>query len=268
MFSAEKHPQLSTTLPGGHRFEARLGKGVRSTVSVSIRMYRKLKTSFTDFNINKKDSEVIINAVKQGKTIIISGGTSSGKTTFLNLLISYIPLNRRILTVEDTYELVIPHKNVVNHMVSRSSPGGEYSDVIDHLMRSRPDIIITGELSIANAFPILRMLNSGHAGFMCTVYANSCKLALEEAIPRNIELSGKASKGVSEFFEKTIDIVVQLHRNEKGYRCMTEMQSLAVQALDSCISGSNTDALHRDVSHLAVRGGNASTPKDIKVLAN
>ncbi|MEN8237545.1 MAG: ATPase, T2SS/T4P/T4SS family, partial [Pseudomonadota bacterium] len=135
------------------------------------------------------------------------------------------PDDKRVLSVEDTRELVIPHQNQVNYVVSRNeaTPAVGYSHVIDHLMRSRPDIILAGELSIANTFPVLRLLNSGHKGFMCTLHANSPNLALDEAIPANVMLSGNPAQGVSEYLRKTVDVVIQLHRLPSGKREVTEV---------------------------------------------
>jgi type IV secretory pathway ATPase VirB11/archaellum biosynthesis ATPase len=172
-------------------------------------------------------AEVII-AVEAAQSLLISGGTSSGKTTFLNRLIQYIPLNLRVLTVEDTREIRIPHLNHVSYVVngnatSLASSSITYPLMIDHLMRSRPDIIISGELSVPNAFPILRLLNTDHGGFMCTVHANSPELALEEAIPTNIRLSGMEIPNAAEFMRKTIDLVIQLHKVGPGKRQVTDL---------------------------------------------
>jgi Flp pilus assembly CpaF family ATPase len=106
---------------------------------------------------------------------------------------------------------------------NETNPAIGYSAIIDHLVRSRPDVIIAGEVSVANAFPIVRMLNSGHAGFMCTIHANTPDLALIAAMPQNIQLAGSNSLGISELLYQTIDMVLQLHRTPKGTRAVTEV---------------------------------------------
>lgn len=225
-FDLVQQPRVSTALPGGHRFEAMLGKNVQGDeLSVSIRMRRSIQLTLEDFGLKGSIKDRIIKDIQTGKTVLVSGGTSSGKTTFLNVLIPYIPEDKRVLSVEDTRELMIPHLNQVNYIVSRNeaTPYVGYSHVIDHLMRSRPDIILAGELSIANTFPILRLLNSGHKGFMCTLHANSPDLALDEAIPANVMLSGNPAQGVSEYLRKTVDVVIQLHRLPSGRREVTEV---------------------------------------------
>jgi type IV secretory pathway ATPase VirB11/archaellum biosynthesis ATPase len=232
-FDPETQPRIATALPGGHRFEALLGKSVETGLSISIRMYRQIPMELEDFGLMGELKAEVIAAVEAAKSTLISGGTSSGKTTFLNRLIQYIPLNLRVLTVEDTREIRIPHVNHVSYVVSgtpisqasKRLPSQEltYPLMIDHLMRSRPDIIISGELSVPNAFPILRLLNTGHGGFMCTVHANSPELALEEAIPTNIRLSGMEVPNAAEFMRKTIDLVIQLHKVGPGKRQVTDL---------------------------------------------
>lgn len=224
-FDPITQPRLSVMLPGGHRFEAMVGSNVESKLSISIRMRRHLNLSFADYGLNQEYEQMIVSLIKEGANILISGGTSSGKTTFMNCLLSYIPEDKRILVLEDTRELNILHENHVHYVVSRNekNPTLDYPQMIDHLMRSRPDIILMGELSIANAYPILRLLNSGHAGFMCTLHANSCDAALTWAIPQNIAFSGHEAKGVKEFLYEAVDLVIQLHRNDLGQRHVSEL---------------------------------------------
>lgn len=224
-FDRITQPRLSVMLPGGHRFEAMLGSNVESKLSISIRMRRYLKLSFEDYGLNREHEQMVVSLIKEGANILISGGTSSGKTAFMNRLLQAIPEDKRILVLEDTRELNIPHENHVHYVVSRNekNPTLDYPQMIDHLMRSRPDIILMGELSMANSYPILRLLNSGHAGFMCTLHANSCDSALSWAIPQNIAFSGHETKGVKEFLYEAVDLVIQLHRDEQGNRHVTEM---------------------------------------------
>ncbi|MGI9215310.1 MAG: ATPase, T2SS/T4P/T4SS family, partial [Gammaproteobacteria bacterium] len=167
----------------------------------------------------------IITMVHSGANIIISDGTSLGKTTFLNTLLQYVPEFKRILTVEDTYEINVKQRDQVNYIISRneSNPTINYSQIIDHLVRSRPDLIVCGEISVSNAFPILRMLNSGHSGFMCTVHANTPDLALSAAIPQNIVMSGINIPNIKELLYQLVDVAIQLHRLDNGNRQVTEV---------------------------------------------
>lgn len=225
VFNPQHQPRVSTALPGGHRFEAMVGKNVEHSLSISIRIKRAISIALEHFGLSGALKERIIHLVQTGANMVISGGTSSGKTTFLNQLIAYIPEHTRILTVEDTRELEVPHLNRKHYIVSRNeaNPAIGYSEMIDHLMRSRPDVIVAGEISVSNAFPVVRLFNSGHSGFMCTVHANSPELALSAAIPQNVRLAGLDSVGVCELLYETVDIVLQLHRQSDGQRQVTEI---------------------------------------------
>lgn len=219
VFDPVTQPRISTRLPGGHRFEAMVGKAVESGLSISIRLKRPIQGKFEDFGVPEDLQAALIDAVQEGQAMIISGGTSSGKTTFLNLLIKYIPTHKRILTVEDTRELELPtHHNHVAYGVSRNekAPSLDWPQVIDHLMRSRPDLIVAGELSIANTFSLMSLLDTGHRGFMTTVHSNSCHLALEETIPTKVRLSGRSVPGLSDYLKKTVDWVIQVQKVSQG----------------------------------------------------
>jgi Flp pilus assembly CpaF family ATPase len=224
-FDIEKQPRVSVELPGGHRFEAMVGNHSKKTISVSIRIKRNMELNIESFGLTGSTKEKIIRFVRNGANMVISGGTSSGKTTFLNTLVRYIPAETRILTVEDTYELDIPHHDQINYVVSRNetTPTIGYSQMIDHLVRSRPDVIIAGEVSVSNSFPIIRMLNSGHSGFMCTVHANTPELALGSAIPQNIVMAGIQVPNIEKILYELIDVVIQLHRNKEGERVVTDI---------------------------------------------
>ena len=211
-------------LPGGHRFEAMVGDAVKQKIAVSIRLKREIILTLEDFGLVGEKKDKLVAMIERGANIIVSGGTSSGKTTFLNCLLKYVPKDRRILSVEDTYELSIDHYDKANYLVSRNenNPTIGYPQMIDHLMRSRPDMIVCGELSMANALPILRMLNSGHAGFLCTAHADSPK-SLIDAIRQNILMSGTdiPKSELEQLLYGLLDAIVQLHRTSSGKRQVT-----------------------------------------------
>ena len=223
-FHPEKQPRVSVELPGGHRFEAMVGDAVKQKIAVSIRLKREIILTLEDFGLVGEKKDKLVAMIERGANIIVSGGTSSGKTTFLNCLLKYVPKDRRILSVEDTYELSIDHYDKANYLVSRNenNPTIGYPQMIDHLMRSRPDMIVCGELSMANALPILRMLNSGHAGFLCTAHADSPK-SLIDAIRQNILMSGTdiPKSELEQLLYGLLDAIVQLHRTSSGKRQVT-----------------------------------------------
>lgn len=233
VFDPESQPFVSTRLPGGHRFEAMVSGFCETGLSVSIRMFRHAGVSLAEFGLTGRWAEKVTEAVRAGQTIFVSGGTSSGKTTLLNLLVEHVPEGKRVLTVEDTRELVVPHRDRNHFTPPRHSVAGipspvDYARIIDHLMRSRPDVIIAGELSIANTFPALRLLNTGHKGFMCTLHANSARLALEEAVEFNCNLAGHRIIDLGRYMRRTVDLVIQVMRLAGGERRVIEIWEPAV----------------------------------------
>jgi Flp pilus assembly CpaF family ATPase len=235
VFDPETQPFVSERLPGGHRFEGMISGFSEWGLSISIRIYRESGASLEDFGLTGEWRELVVGHVRDGSNIIVSGGTSAGKTTLLNKLISFIPAEKRILTVEDTRELRVPHGDR-NHFVPPRHVGHQrpaavdFARIIDHLMRSRPDVVIPGELSIANTFPTLRLLNTGHKGLMCTVHANSARLALEEAIPFNVSLAGVKVVDLVPYLRRTVDLVIQVMKVGGGARRVTEIWRPAEEA--------------------------------------
>lgn len=191
IYDAE-HPQLSASIPGhGHRCEV-VGHGmVLSGISITI---RRMVARAVDLNCYKwfwwnnenpsahvpfsdSDLEEVKRAMSEGGNIVVGGGTGQGKTTLLNSLIPYIPKDRRVITVEDVSELRLPdHKNQVNIVFSRMGTGmGNVNQecIIKSLVRMRPDRLIYGEVSPDTAKAILNNTNSGEAGCLTTVHANT-----------------------------------------------------------------------------------------------
>jgi len=217
-FDLKKQPKVSTRLPGGHRFEGCLGQRTKKDINVTIRIKRHLNLGIEAFSLSKAHEEKILEVVKRGGNIVISGGTGSGKTTFLNALIRHIPLTSRILSIEDTYEVDIPQVELgldsASFIVSRNekNPAVGYPEFLDHFVRSTPDVIIAGEVSIANAFPIIRMMNGGESGVLCTLHAENAELALKLTIPQNVKLAGINYPGIEKVLYQLVDIVIHLHR--------------------------------------------------------
>ncbi len=171
----------------------------------------------------RKDTKAFLAAaVKAKKNILISGATGSGKTTLSKALIGEIPETERIITIEDTAELVVPHHNRVALFYpkdgSRDSQGRARigpKDLLESALRMRPDRILLQELRDGSAFYYLRNVNSGHPGSITTLHANSCALAFEQ-----LTLLVKESDGgrdltradIRELVHATVDVVVQCQR--------------------------------------------------------
>ena len=119
-----------------------------------------------------------MNAITMKKNIIISGGTSTGKTTFTNAALRAIPNDERLITVEDAREIDLQHPNRVHLLASKGGQGRANlttQDLIEACLRLRPDRIIVGELRGAEAFSFLRAINTGHPGSISTLHADTPK---------------------------------------------------------------------------------------------
>ena len=155
-------------------------------------------------------------AVRDRKTILISGGTSTGKTTFLNALLREVPPAERLILIEDTPELYIRHENAVGLLAARGMLGEAQvnaNDLLSASLRMRPDRIILGELRGEEAFAFLRAINTGHPGSMTTVHADSPARAIEQIVLLTLQAGTQLSRDdVRHYIKSTVDIFVQLTR--------------------------------------------------------
>ncbi|NQX94543.1 MAG: Flp pilus assembly complex ATPase component TadA, partial [Erythrobacter sp.] len=122
-------------------------------------------------------------AVQARRNILVSGGTSTGKTTFLNSLLAEVPREERLILIEDTPELQLEHENAVGLIAARGQLGEadvSAEDLLIAALRMRPDRIILGELRGVEAFTFLRAVNTGHPGSMTTIHADTPQRAIEQ----------------------------------------------------------------------------------------
>lgn len=226
-------PILACRTPGGgHRFHAVIGRNVESGISVAIRVKRKKRSSWDDFEVDPRDREMIVGAVTGGRTVLVSGGTASGKTTFQNMIAQFIPRTDRVITIEDTRELDLPdHANQVNFVVSRieAGTGLGWIEVMDSIVRLNPDVVLPGELSIRNAFPVLQAMDTGHDSVITTMHANTPRDAIR-GFRRRVALGGAGEtevRGVEEFLADTVALVVQIrhlrHDDNRERRVVTDV---------------------------------------------
>lgn len=155
-------------------------------------------------------------AVKAGRNIVISGGTGTGKTTFLNALLKEIPQSDRLIVIEDTPEVKLAHPNAVG-LIAVNSELGEARVGIDELLRAslrmRPDRLMVGEIRGAEAFTFLRAVNTGHPGSLTTVHADSPQGAMDQIAFMTLQAGLTLTRGdVIDYARSVIDVVVQLSR--------------------------------------------------------
>ena len=155
-------------------------------------------------------------AVRTHQNMVISGGTSTGKTTFLNALSQEIPMDERIITIEDTREVNAPHGNLLNLIAAKGDQGKSLitiQDLLEASLRLRPDRIILGELRGKEAYTFLRAINTGHPGSICTLHADSPAGAIEQLSLMVLQANlGLSRSEIKDYVSSMIDIVIQLKR--------------------------------------------------------
>jgi type IV secretion system protein VirB11 len=240
---SREHPLLSATLPDGARVQVVAPPATRGPLALAIRKHVSPDLRLDDYVAAGAFAEtrgregmdrsqvdralsaqlaagdiagMLAAAVKARKNILVSGGTSSGKTTFLNALIREIPEGERLILIEDTPELFVAHDNVVGLLAARSALGeAEVSanDLLAASLRMRPDRIILGELRGPEAFAFLRAINTGHPGSMTTVHADSAERAIEQIVLLALQAGTQLNReDIRHYVSRTVDVFVQLDR--------------------------------------------------------
>ena len=211
-------PCVSTLLPGGHRLQATIGSGTTRKVGVAIRLRRPIERKLTDYGISQKVADELIELFNSGDCVCgIVGGTNSGKTTALNCILRTLKNDPRFVTIEDTAEIMLPTDvPSLQHLVNRNAadPKKVWTAGIDSIVRERPDVVVIGEISVHNAFPAIRLFNTGHSSVFCTVHANSPMDAINGAFPNNVQMAGFDAKDIPDLLKDLVDVFIQLKKTK------------------------------------------------------
>jgi pilus assembly protein CpaF/type IV secretion system protein VirB11 len=208
-------PLIACRTPDGNRFQALLGNNVESGMAVSIRVKRMVNANHDSFHVRPEWRDQIERAIRDGKSVICSGGTGSGKTTYLNFLLKKIEPWKRVITVEDTREVEVSNENRLHLLVSRTEGATRinYGSIIDTVLRLNPDVLLLGEVSIQNAFPLLQAWDTGHEGGLSTMHANSPLDALR-GLRRRVALGGGNVGGeiadMMDYLADNVGLVIQI----------------------------------------------------------
>lgn len=226
-----EHPLLAATLPGGERIQLCGPPATRDHWVMAIRRHRLVDISLDAYDHGALETVAepvspdpgaapiafLRDAIARRKTILISGGTSTGKTTFLNAMLREIPEDQRVVLVEDTAELRLPGPNGVGLIAVKGELGEARittDDLVQAALRMRPDRIVLGELRGRETVSFLRAINTGHPGSFSTVHANSPRGALEQIALMAMQTGiGLSRMETIEYAASVIDIVVQLDRS-------------------------------------------------------
>jgi type IV secretion system protein VirB11 len=238
---SREHPLLAATMPDGSRIQVVAPPATRGPLALAIRRQVTASMTLRDYEstgqfaatrtegVRQDIDEQIASLVREGKfaealalavrarkNIVVSGGTSTGKTTFLSALLREIPGDERLIVIEDTPELIVGHENSLGLVSVRGELGEARvttNDLVSASLRMRPDRIILGELRGPEAFAFLRAVSSGHPGSMTTIHADSPEGAVEQLVLLVLQSGTNLGRSdVRSYVERSIDIFVQLSR--------------------------------------------------------
>jgi len=231
----ESSPMVDARLPDGSRVNAIIPPLALDGPCMSIRRFGsgpvaaealvKLKS------ISSEMMQILAAAVKAKISILISGGTGAGKTTFLNILSSFIPETERIVTIEDAAELQLKHEDVVRLETRPPNVEGlgavRQRQLLVNSLRMRPDRIIIGEVRGEEAFDMLQAMNTGHEGSMATIHANTSRDALSRlesmVAMANVNMP---ERSVRQQIAAAISVVVQVSRMSDGTRKVVNISEI------------------------------------------
>lgn len=228
-------PIVDARLSDGSRINVVLPPISLSGPTLSIRKFNKKVFTMEEYirlgSITKEAARDLKLFVQAGYNIFISGGTSSGKTTFLNSLSMQIPKGQRVITIEDSAELKLEQENWVRLETrnSNSENMGQISmrDLIKTALRMRPDRIIVGEVRGAEAFDMVQAMNTGHDGCLSTAHANSARDMLTRLETMMYSAAQIPILSIRKQISAAIDIMVHLDRNKEGKRRVFQIYSVS-----------------------------------------
>ncbi|MHB1484638.1 MAG: CpaF family protein [Saccharofermentanales bacterium] len=197
---------------------------IRKFTGIKPDMDALLKCGF----LTAEEADYLISAIKTKKNIFISGGTGTGKTTFLNVLSGFIPSDERIITIEDSSELKLQNTpNLVRLEARQAAPDGSneitVSDLIRCALRMRPDRIIVGEVRGKEASDMLWAMNTGHLGSLSTGHSNSAVDMISRLCIMIQQSSSLPVDLIKKIIASAVNIIVHLKRLPGGGRCIEDI---------------------------------------------
>lgn len=251
---SREHPLLSASLPGGERVQVVLPPATRGEIAVAIRKHVIQGLSLDHFAdqgafdgaeliaagsdpaarppLDPAEGAIAMlrHAVLERRNILVSGGTASGKTTFLNTLLREVPRDERLVLIEDTPELQLDHPNAVGLIAVRGAMGEAElgaEDLLTAALRMRPDRIVLGEVRGGEAISFLRAVNTGHPGSMSSIHADSPLRAIDQLALLVMQAGTRMGwDDVVHYVRRSIDLVVQLEYRA-GRRRIAQVQAIA-----------------------------------------
>ena len=255
---SQEHPLLSATLPSGERAQFAIPPAVpRDTVSITLRKPSRILKSLRaleqegafdrvacaaggpilayeqeliELKAARRYADFLRLAVRQRQTIVISGRTGSGKTTFMKALIEEVPRHERLITIQDTAELTLPHHpNAVHLLYSKDGQGTARvtaRSLLEACLRMNPSRIFLAEIRGEECFQFIRLAASGHPGSVTSVHGGSCTLAVEQMalmIRESGAGAGLTLQEIKRLLVLVVDVIVQFDKDGRD-RFVTEIQ--------------------------------------------
>ncbi len=240
---SRERPLLAATLPNGERIQFVAPSATRAHWALAIRRHRLVDLPLEAYAdgplepVRASPSQdptadpiaFLRDAVRNRRTILISGGTSTGKTTFLNSLLREVPEQERVIVVEDTAEIQLHGPNDLGLIAVKGELGEALintDDLLQAALRLRPDRILLGEMRGKEAVSFLRAVNTGHPGSFSTIHANSPAGALEQLALMVMQAGlGLSRADTVEYAKSVIDVIVQLGKTGQNRR-IVEIESI------------------------------------------
>jgi pilus assembly protein CpaF len=250
----EDNPVLHAQLSDGSRLAAVIPPVVRPSPALTIRKFTSRRFTAEDLivrgTLTSPLADFLGEQIAAGKTLLISGGTGTGKTTLLNILANAIPVNERIIVIEDTAELSINKPNIlqVECQTNTFKSSVTFDDLLKSALRWRPDRIILGEVRGIEARTLLDSLNTGHSGSLATIHANSAEKALRRFA--NLVMRSHAQvlfADIEAEIAEALDFVVHIER-QPGYRFVREV--LRIEGYDRAAQRFQMDQVYTRNSSL------------------
>jgi type IV secretion system protein VirB11 len=250
---SREHPLLAATLPDGERVQVIAPPATRGHLAIAVRKHVVADLSLDDYERASafaetrtdgrseaeaidaelrqlldagQTTEFLRRAVRRRKNIIVAGGTSTGKTTFLNALLKEIPRDERLILIEDAAEVQLDHPNALGLVAVRGENGEARvtaEDLVQASLRMRPDRIILGELRGREAISFLRAVNTGHPGSITTIHADSPRGAVDQLAMLVLQAGVNLRRAeITDYVRSVVDVFVQLSRRN-GRRMISEI---------------------------------------------
>ncbi len=225
-------PMVDARLKDGSRVNAIIPPLSITGPVLTIRKFSRHPFTLNDLrqigSITPEMEEILMTIVREKKNIVISGGTGTGKTSLLNAMAEHINKKERIITIEDSAELQLPHPHLISleSRPANTEGKGEISirDLVKNALRMRPDRIIVGEIRGAEAIDMLQAMNTGHQGSITTIHANAPLEALLRL--ETMVLMGSVDlplKAIRQQIIGAVEIVIQLKRLSNGQRKISKI---------------------------------------------